>query len=337
MTSIAQAIIFLLTFIVKHFNVIWDTKFVLKCRATPGFYAGGKRGYRGSVNSCFFGVNIVLFVFYPPGRVIKRSIMYLSIINLDSPGQFLRLLLWIFLPVGIFYLLVSTWLRYRQSEKAAGGLRLAVESFSGHDGSEDGHAAGRGNEHAAGRGNGYAGAGEEGYKVGYTADTAGTTAEVSEEEAGKETIYRGILWMKEKYEQYREQTDKRYELLREELARSEQRYQDLLLSMEQNKNNALRMAVPREEELLAEMSAGEGEILAEARVEEGLAGRSAGELAEVRGELGAKQLVIEELEKQLRVERLKVEELVVKLQTNSQLLLNIYKELDKSINIPDGL
>jgi hypothetical protein len=41
---------------------------------------------------------------------------------------------------------------------------------------------------------------------------------------------------------------------------------------------------------------------------------------------------IEELEAQLRVERLKVQELVMKLQANSELILRIYKELE---SIPD--
>ncbi|HEV3325790.1 MAG TPA: hypothetical protein VG052_09295 [Puia sp.] len=243
--------------------------------------------------------------------------MYLSIINLDSPGQFLRLLLWIFLPIGILYLLVSAWLRFRRSEKEAGGLRLAVEGFGGHAGGEDSNAGG---------GNGYAGAGEEGYRVEYTADAAGAVDEVTEEEAGKETIYRGILWMKEKYEQYREQADKRYELLREELGRSEKRYQDLLLSVEQNKNNVLGVVAEpfRRDPLPGEMSAGEGEILAESGTAVAPAIAAGRELS-----------VIEELEEQLRLERLKVEELVVKLQTNSQLLLNIYKELDISINISE--
>ena len=305
---------------------------MLKCRAGPGFYAGGKHGRRGSVNSCFFGVNIVLFTPYPPGRDVnqKRLIMYLSIINLDTPGQSVRLLLWIFVPMGICYLLYIAWTRYRRPGKAAaGGLRLAVEGFGGYgaDGKE-----------------GYGGAAGDGY-----ANAAGTTAgvsdevseedsdEVSEEEAGKETIYRGILWMKEKYEQYREQADRKYELLREELGRSEKRYQDLLLSIEQNKNDTPEMiATPREEALLAGMSAGEGEILADSGPVQRPLGKPVGHsdtvLAEVRDELGAKQVVIEELEEQLRMERLKVEELVMKLKTNSQLLLNIYRELDKSID-----
>src|ERR1700678_4100365 len=55
----AQAIIFLLRFIVYHFNVRY-TKYVLKTCANQGFYAGGKPRQRGSVNPCFFGVNIAL-------------------------------------------------------------------------------------------------------------------------------------------------------------------------------------------------------------------------------------------------------------------------------------
>jgi hypothetical protein len=38
--------------------MISDTKFVLKTRATEGFYVGGNIPYRRSVNMSFFGVNI---------------------------------------------------------------------------------------------------------------------------------------------------------------------------------------------------------------------------------------------------------------------------------------
>ena len=38
--------------------MISDTKFVLKTRATGGFYVGGNIPYRRSVNMSFFGVNI---------------------------------------------------------------------------------------------------------------------------------------------------------------------------------------------------------------------------------------------------------------------------------------
>jgi hypothetical protein len=113
---------------------------------------------------------------------------------------------------------------------------------------------------------------------------------------GKDNIYQGILWMKEKYEQYRDQADHRYELLKEELKRSEHRYQDLLLSVEENKSSLPATGQQQEQ-------------------------------------LDARQLIIDELEEQLRIERLKVEELVARLQTNSQLLLNIYQELDKPVHI----
>jgi hypothetical protein len=56
--------------------------------------------------------------------------------------------------------------------------------------------------------------------------------------------------------------------------------------------------------------------------------------SQARQQLDARQLIIDELEEQLRVERLKVEELVAKLQSNGQLLMNIYQELDKSVNLP---
>ena len=121
---------------------------------------------------------------------------------------------------------------------------------------------------------------------------------------GKETIYQGILWMKEKYEQYREQADQRYEDLREELGRSERRYLELQAIMEQDRNR----------------------ILAEHLAEAG------DRLAQVQGQLDAKQTIIEELEAQLRSERLKVEELIKELQANSELILRIYKELE---SIPD--
>lgn len=52
-----------------------------------------------------------------------------------------------------------------------------------------------------------------------------------------------------------------------------------------------------------------------------------GEQIDLRSELDAKQLLLDELEAQLRVERLKTEELVIKLQGNSQLLLQVYQEL----------
>jgi hypothetical protein len=122
--------------------------------------------------------------------------------------------------------------------------------------------------------------------------------------------------MKEKYEQYREQADLRYELLREELGRSERRFQELLVTMEQNQNQALGTVTnSRPETVVNVMVAEAGEVDGEDKA-----------IPEV------KQGIIEDLETQLRSERLKVEELVRKLQANSELILRIYKELE---SIPD--
>ena len=71
----AQVIIFLLRFIVYHFNVRY-TKYVLKTCAIPGFYAGGKPPFRGSVNRRFFGVNIVLFVLSQALNRLKSSVIF---------------------------------------------------------------------------------------------------------------------------------------------------------------------------------------------------------------------------------------------------------------------
>ncbi|WP_431215559.1 hypothetical protein ACQ86N_13240 [Puia sp. P3] len=55
---------------------------------------------------------------------------------------------------------------------------------------------------------------------------AGGEESLSERERNR--MYKGILWMKEKYEQYRDLADRRIEQLKDELVRSEQRYRDLL-------------------------------------------------------------------------------------------------------------
>ena len=232
--------------------------------------------------------------------------MYLPTIDLYELGQYLRIVLWICLPLIIISLLVTTWLHYRR-RMLPGGLRLSVEGLDNAmepermpqlpDDSLSYRESGP-DEHA------------EQDTANYTQRIPGDNDQWGKESISewkdKDNIYQGILWMKDKYEQYRDQADQRYELLKEELNRSERRYQDLLLSMEENKSGLPPAAA------LA---------MAEAQY------------SQVRQQLDARQLIIDELEEQLRVERLKVEELVAKLQSNSQLLLNIYQELDKSPHI----
>jgi hypothetical protein len=213
--------------------------------------------------------------------------------GLDTLGLLLRVWLWISVPMAVIILLVATWINYLRKIRPKVGLQLAVEGLGGEVLPGGDMLIGRDEVVGAGdpllvESGEAAGGGEEGAREELTA-------------TGKETIYRGILWMKEKYEQYREQADLRYERLREELGRSERRYQELLATMEQNKN------------------------------------LTTGMMSDGQRELDVKQGIIDDLELQLRSERMRVEELVVKLQANSQLLMTIYQELDKSFHIGQSI
>jgi len=231
--------------------------------------------------------------------------MCLLSVGLETLGLLLRIWLWIAVPMAVIILLVATYFNYLRQGKMKMAMRLAVEGLPGRAAVERREPAGEEEEPEARRTEGVAKAsgGEE--ELGAT---------------GKEAIYRGILWMKEKYEQYRKQADLRYEQLREELGRSEHRYQELLAVMEQSKNAAL------------EGVKGEGGERAGV-IETGSTDQGVGlvdQLAEAHGQLGVKEVIIDELEGQLRLERIKVEELVEKLQANSNLLLKIYRELESA-------
>jgi hypothetical protein len=229
--------------------------------------------------------------------------------------------------MAVIILLVATYFNYLRQGKMKMAMRLAVEGLPGRAAVERREPAGEEEEPEARRTEGVAAAsgGEETAAAsgGETAFAEASAAEGGEEElgaTGKEAIYRGILWMKEKYEQYRKQADLRYEQLREELGRSEHRYQELLAVMEQSKNAAL------------EGVKGEGGERAGV-IETGSTDQGVGlvdQLAEAHGQLGVKEVIIDELEGQLRLERIKVEELVEKLQANSNLLLKIYRELESA-------
>ena len=142
--------------------------------------------------------------------------MYLSFISGYELGQFLRIILWIFLPVAIISMLVTTWLHYRRRRRDSEDVLLSIEGFGGGEQSPFGP--------------------DEGPAfpmplrvMGKPAGKVGSSAE--DDEAYNETVYKSILWMKEKYEQYRDMSDLRYERLKEELVRSEKKYDDLLASI----------------------------------------------------------------------------------------------------------
>ena len=125
-------------------------------------------------------------------------------------GQFLRILLWIFVPVAILSMLVTTWLHYRRRRQESGEVFLSIEGFDAGGRREEIFIPVRLSE-------------KEGDRV----DESGA----DEDREYQNTVYKGILWMKEKYEQYRDLSDQRYERLKDELAKSEKKYQDLLASI----------------------------------------------------------------------------------------------------------
>ncbi|HEY4287342.1 MAG TPA: hypothetical protein VGN00_09620 [Puia sp.] len=239
--------------------------------------------------------------------------MFLLLVNLYEFGQFLRILLWISVPMFIVAMLVTTWLHYRRRKKTQdemallmGGLdlsaapeiliaamkRMSVSLNGAGDGavapeSESVPAAGEGTEPAP----------------------EGEREAIAPADA-VDNMYKGILWMKQKYEQYRDLADQRIEQLKEQVAKVEKKYDDLLV--------------------------GRGDQRMESRADqqlESVPAAHAGPTAQDESllqQLAAKDQQIEELQSQLQMQYLKTEELAAKLQHSSQLLLNLSHELDKT-------
>jgi len=312
------------------------------------------------------------------------------------------------MPAAILFMLVTTWIHYRRRRTLDPPLMLSMEGI-GPVG-DSGLAA----EPEALAGDG-------------RVDEERSVTEG--EDDYKENLYRGILWMKEKYEQYRDLADERYERLKEQLTQVEKRYEDLLASVQQKPSGmsipasspvlteeqgmadplmawrAQRMAdtqqmadthvrdmhhvtdtIVTEAQPVREFSGGTEVIVERAdagpgpdririqELEEQLARtqqRLDEEVARMRyqleeevthgrrlqdeknafadscrqlelqvlhsgRQLEEKQRMIADLEGQLTNNQQKIDELVVKLRNNSQLLMNIYQELDKSLHFSDG-
>ncbi|HEY4334610.1 MAG TPA: hypothetical protein VGM89_01900 [Puia sp.] len=276
--------------------------------------------------------------------------MYLLLISLYEFGQFLRIILWISVPLVVVSMLVTTWLHYRSRRRTPDELLL---SLSGIDGARA--SAPLLLESAAE----ISGNGQEPLEE--------PTAEPELDPEQQENIYKGILWMKEKYEQYRDMADRRYEQLREQLTRTEVKYQELLEAASRNVSPAgepvQRAESPQEAVVVvvddvekasypdlleeknrqiaflqqqldqriktyhqAELDSRENKSRM-LEQEEGL--------LRTRHLLEEKQGYIDQLEGQLVSERRKIEDLVAKLQTSSQQLMTIYEVLDRSMKPAD--
>ena len=278
--------------------------------------------------------------------------MYRLLINLYEFGQFLRILLWISVPLVVISMLVTTWLHYRRKRQLPDELLLSLGAMKAAEGLAAPPMLLSSVE--------LSGNGQESLE----ANGTGVTLEPDE----KENIYKGILWMKEKYEQYREIADRRYEQLKEELARTEKKYQELLESGVRPAVSAVPSSttdrLPATDYIAAKAPGNLSDIemasypdlleeknrqiaflqqqldqriknfhQAEFEVRENR--NRTLELEELQRRdlhlLEEKQAYIDLLEGQLVFERRKIEELVIKLQASSQQLLAIYEELDRSV------
>jgi len=183
--------------------------------------------------------------------------MHLLTVSFYELGQFLRILLWIFLPLFIIVLLITTYIHYRRENRNAGviveneGLLLAVDAREGIFSDQP-------------------------FREGDTPVSEVARAEGSLSEGQTlmgqpdgDNLYKGLLWMKQKFEDYREQTDQRMGTLKEQL---EQR-----------------------------------------------------------------TAVTHQLKEELAQAKEKIAELTGKLESNMNLLMNIHKELDRSLNIEKAL
>ena len=181
--------------------------------------------------------------------------MYLLRITFYELGQFLEIVLWIFLPAVIIVLLFTTYLHYRRKRKQA-EQRIWEDNWVTNDQEQQEPMpeilAKEGEEEATfSGGDRPAGIPQTQGIPEVSAHTDANPAHPDEEprtqpipaaaiEAtlsgfsaedtpkGNENWYQALLWMKEKYEEYREEADERYGQLQEELARSQQRYAALL-------------------------------------------------------------------------------------------------------------
>lgn len=120
--------------------------------------------------------------------------MHLSAISLFELGQFVRIFLWIFLPVFILAILTTSYVHYRKKrkkkEQEVRASRLVLEE------------------------------GDETVLARIYSD-----AEARPENGN--TAYRGLLWLKEKYERERERSTAKYMQLKEEHRQLKDKYEEL--------------------------------------------------------------------------------------------------------------
>ncbi|HZE83060.1 MAG TPA: hypothetical protein VE035_02075, partial [Puia sp.] len=152
--------------------------------------------------------------------------MYLFLVTLSEFGQFLQILLWIFLPVFIVSLLVTTYLHYRKKTREAAEEAQYMPAFS------DFSSASSPEVSPALRAAILSSAGLEDLSGSHAAESLSSRSEDSSDRQhpaeDSDNPYKGLLWMKNKYEQDRELADLKYEQLKSEFRHSEEKYSAVL-------------------------------------------------------------------------------------------------------------
>jgi len=126
--------------------------------------------------------------------------MHLLLITLYELGQFLRIVLWVFVPLFVIVLLITTYLHHRRKRQSA---EVALET------------------------------GEWLLPEG--------PAPEEREQPEENDLYKGLLWMKEKFEEYRVQSDERVSALKEELTQAKEKIADLTGKLEYNMSLLMNM------------------------------------------------------------------------------------------------
>lgn len=225
--------------------------------------------------------------------------MHLLVISLYEFGQFLEILLWIFLPLVMVSVLVTTYIHYRNKRRQ----KEQEEQF------------------------------ELSFAIERMPETLAGTLQTPREEG--DSPYKGLLWMKDKYERDRELADAKYERLKEALSKSEEKYLESMIEQ-----NSLRGLLGEKD-----LQIGFLQSELEQRIKnyhlleyESRADKSRPEELPVQQLPDDLQTTVNRLNEQLQQEARRSAELVNKLEFSSQLFLKIYKELDRLPGVePDSV
>lgn len=141
--------------------------------------------------------------------------MYLLLITLYELGQFLRIVGWVFLPLFVIVLLITAYLHHRRKRRMM-DIPPDTEEFL------------------------------------LSERSVSSEMEPDMEAPDEDRLYKGLLWMKQKFEEYREQSDQRVSVLKEELAQAKEKIADLT-----GKLDSLLVSMPEA------ASGGSGELVKE--------------------------------------------------------------------------